>query len=62
VLEQITARHPNSQETKLLGIAKTAAVLAMYVTARDASGHPLLVLDVAMPGDRHELEDAYQVG
>jgi GntR family transcriptional regulator len=62
VLEQITARHPNSQETKLLGIAKTAAVLALYVTARDASGHPLLVLDIAMPGDRHELEDAYQVG
>ena len=62
VLEQITARHPSSQEAKLLGISKTAAVLALYVTARDASGHPLLVLDIAMPGDRHELEDAYQVG
>jgi GntR family transcriptional regulator len=62
VLEQITARHPTSQEAKLLGIAKTAAMLALYVTARDASGHPLVVLDIAMPGDRHELEDAYQVG
>src|ERR1700753_1158415 len=58
VLEQITARPPTSQEAKLLGIAKTAAMLALYVTARDATGHPLLVLDIAMPGDRHELEDA----
>lgn len=62
VLEQVTARHPTSQEAKLLGVGKTAAMLAMYVAARDASGAPLLVLEVVMPGDRHELEDAYQVG
>ena len=37
-------------------------MLAMYVAARDASGGPVLVLEVVMPGDRHELEDAYQVG
>ena len=62
VLEQVTARHPTSQEAKLLGVGKTAAMLAMYVAARDASGAPVLVLEVVMPGDRHELEDAYQVG
>jgi GntR family transcriptional regulator len=62
VLEQVTARHPASQESKLLGVPKTAPILALYVTARDASGRPLLVLDLAMPGDRHELEDAYQIG
>ena len=62
VLEQVTARHPTAAEAKLLGVPKTAAILALYVTARDASGAPLLVLDIAMPGDRHELEDAYQVG
>jgi DNA-binding GntR family transcriptional regulator len=62
VLEQITARHPTSQETKLLGVTRSAPILALYVTARDASGRPLLVLDIAMPGDRHELEDAYQIG
>jgi GntR family transcriptional regulator len=61
VLEQVTARHPVGQETKLLGVPKTAPILALYVTARDASGSPLLVLDIAMSGDRHELEDAYQV-
>jgi GntR family transcriptional regulator len=62
VLEQVTARHPTSQEAKLLGTGKTAAMLAMYVAARDASGIPMLVLEVVMPGARHELEDAYQVG
>jgi len=62
VLEQVTARHPTSQESKLLGVGKSAAMLAMYVAARDASGGPVLVLEVVMPGDRHELEDAYQVG
>ena len=62
VLEQVTARHPTSQEAKLLGAGKSAPMLAMYVAARDASGEPVLVLEVVMPGDRHELEDAYQVG
>ena len=61
VVEQVVARHPAGQEAKLLGVGKTAAMLALYVTGRDASGAPLLVLEVVMPGDRHELEDAYQV-
>ena len=62
VLEQVVARHPTSQEAKLLGVGKSMPMLAMYVAARDASGEPVLVLEVVMPGDRHELEDAYQVG
>ena len=62
VLEQVTARHPTAQEAKLLGVGKSVPMLAMYVAARDASGGPVLVLEVVMPGDRHELEDAYQVG
>ncbi len=61
VLEQVVARHPAGQEAKLLGVTKTAPMLALYVTAREASGDPVLVLELVMPGDRHELEDAYQV-
>jgi DNA-binding GntR family transcriptional regulator len=61
VLEQVTARHPTSEEAKLLGVGRSAAMLAMYVAARDAPGGPVLVLEVVMPGDRHELEDTYQV-
>jgi GntR family transcriptional regulator len=61
VLEQVVARHPTASEARLLGVTRTAPMLALYVTARAASGQPLLVLEIAMPGDRHELEDAYQV-
>ena len=35
------------------GRRKSAPMLAMYVAARDASGAPVLVLEVVMPGDRH---------
>lgn len=61
VVEQVTARHPDPREAELLGIPPDAPVLAMYATFRDAAGQPVLVLDIAMPGDLHELEDAYQV-
>jgi GntR family transcriptional regulator len=62
VAEQVVARHPTSQEAKLLGVGKSAAMLVLYVTGRDASGAAVLVLELVMPGDRHELEDVYQVG
>lgn len=62
VVERVAARRAEAHEAKLLGISKSAPVLALYISARDASGHPVLGLDVAMPGDLHELEDAYPVG
>ena len=62
VVEQVTARRAEAHEAKLLGIPRSAPVLALYVSARDASGRPVLALDVAMPGELHELEDAYPVG
>ena len=60
-VEQIAARRPEPHEAKLLGIARSAPVLALYVSARDASGRTVLALDVAMAGELHELEDAYPV-
>jgi DNA-binding GntR family transcriptional regulator len=62
VVERVAARHPAAHEVRLLGISRSAPVLALYVSARNASGNPVLALDVAMPGDLHELEDAYPVG
>jgi DNA-binding GntR family transcriptional regulator len=62
VVEQVTARRAEAHEARLLGISRSAPVLALYVSARDAAGRPVLALDVAMPGDLHELEDAYPVG
>lgn len=62
VIEHVVARHPAPQEAKLLGIARTAPMLALYIAAREATGRPVLAIDVAMPGDLHELEDAYAIG
>jgi DNA-binding GntR family transcriptional regulator len=61
VVEQVVARRAEPNEAKLLGISRSVPVLAMYVSARDASGRPVLGFDVAMAGDLHELEDAYSV-
>ncbi|MGO8961332.1 MAG: GntR family transcriptional regulator [Streptosporangiaceae bacterium] len=62
VVEQIAARRAEPHEARLLGISRSAPVLALYISARDATGRPVLALDVAMAGDLHELEDAYPVG
>ena len=50
VVEQVTARRAEPDEAKLLGISRSAPVLALYVSAREASGRPVLALAVAMPG------------
>jgi GntR family transcriptional regulator len=57
--EQITARHPTGEEAALLGVAADAPVLSVIVTAYDATGRPLQVSDLVLPGQRHELRDAY---
>ena len=60
--EQIAARLPSLDEAKLLGIAsKLTPVLALTVTAYDTAGRPLQVSHLVLPGDRHELEDAYSL-
>ncbi len=58
-VEQITARHPSGEEAELLGIASDAPVLSVIVTAYDATGRPIQVSDLVLPGQRHEIRDAY---
>ncbi|MCG5219613.1 UTRA domain-containing protein, partial [Streptosporangium sp. KLBMP 9127] len=62
VAEQITARMPTTQEGKQLGMPKNTPLLAVYGTVKDASGRALVAVEVLMPADRHELEDAYPIG
>jgi GntR family transcriptional regulator len=57
--EQITARHPVGDEALLLKVASDAPVLNVVVTAFDATGRPVQVSDLVLPGQRHELRDAY---
>ncbi len=58
-VERITARHPSGEEAGLLGIGPDAPVLSVIVTAYDAAKRPLQVSDLVLPGERHELRDAY---
>jgi DNA-binding GntR family transcriptional regulator len=58
-VEQITARHPTGEEAALLRVAADAPVLSVIVTAYDATGKPIQVSDLVLPGERHELRDAY---
>lgn len=58
-VEQITARHPAGEEAALLQVAQDAPVLSVIVTAYDAAGRAVQVSDLVLPGQRHELRDAY---
>lgn len=61
-IEQITARHPTGEEAELLRITQDAPVLSVNVTAYDAAGQPVQVSDLVLPGQRHEIRDAYALG
>lgn len=61
IVEHVTARNPNQEECDLLGVKPSAALLAVYAVACEASGKPWVVVETVLPGDRHELEDAYPI-
>jgi GntR family transcriptional regulator len=61
IVEQITARMPTTAEAGQLGMSKNTPLLAVFGAVRDASGRPLAVVEVLLPADRHELEDAYPI-
>jgi DNA-binding GntR family transcriptional regulator len=58
-VERITARHPTGEEAALLRVPADAPVLGVTITVYDASRTPIQVVDLVLPGDRHELHDAY---
>jgi DNA-binding GntR family transcriptional regulator len=58
-VERISARKPVGEEAALLGVAADAPVLNVIVTAYDATSEPVQVTDIVLPGDRHEIHDAY---
>ena len=58
-VERISARKPAGEEAALLGVAADTPVLNVIVTAYDATSKPVQVTDIVLPGDRHEIHDAY---
>ncbi|MGI5285827.1 GntR family transcriptional regulator [Nonomuraea polychroma] len=61
IIEHVTARNPTKEEGTLLDVKNSAALLAVYAVACDATGKPWVVVESVLPGDRHELEDAYPI-
>jgi DNA-binding GntR family transcriptional regulator len=58
-VERISARKPTGEEAALLRVADGDPVLNVIVTAYDAMTQPVQVTDIVLPGDRHEIHDAY---
>jgi DNA-binding GntR family transcriptional regulator len=58
-VERISARQPTGEEAGLLQLGADSPVLNVIVTAYDAAAKPLLVTDLVLPADRHEIHDAY---
>jgi len=58
-VERITARHPTGEESSLLHVSGDAPVLGVIVAVYDATRTPVQVVDLVLPGERHELHDAY---
>jgi GntR family transcriptional regulator len=58
-VERISARKPTGEEAGLLQVDADAPVLNVIVTAYDATARPVQVSDLVLPGDRHEIHDAY---
>lgn len=61
-IERISARQPTGEESALLHVRADSPVLNVIVAAYDATAKPLLVTDLVLPGDRHEIHDAYPFG
>lgn len=61
VTERVSARLPEAEDARLLGISKADPVLSVLVIAHDASGRALQVVDILLPADRQELEDTYRL-
>jgi GntR family transcriptional regulator len=58
-VERISARRPTGEEAALLQVSPDMPVLNVIVTAYDPATQPLQVIDLVLPGDRHEIHDAY---
>jgi GntR family transcriptional regulator len=59
VTEHLTSRRPTSAEYKALGLGRNTPVLGLLATVTDTEGRPVLVVDLALPGDLHEVVDTY---
>ena len=60
-VQRISARMPTAVEAELLDISRREPLLCVLLAACNRAGVPQLVIDVQMPGSRHELEDVFEL-
>jgi DNA-binding GntR family transcriptional regulator len=61
VTQRITARPATAEEARTLTLPRRVPVLDLLVTGHDSVGRPVQAVALVLPGDRHELEDAYSL-
>jgi GntR family transcriptional regulator len=61
VTECLRSRLPTSAESAGLAISRRTPVLGLLAAVMDASDRPVLALDLAFPGDLHQVIDSYAV-
>lgn len=59
VAEVLSARHPTKEEADLLKLSPTDPVLSVLASVLDSTGRTVLVVEIALPGTLHDLEDSY---
>lgn len=59
VAEHLIARRPTGAEAKALGLARNVPVLGILATVTDTQERPVLVVDLARPGESREPADVY---
>jgi GntR family transcriptional regulator len=60
VVERLSARPASTREATLLTIGRNSSVLTSLLVVHSATGHRLLVLDLAISVPSHGLEDAFK--
>ena len=61
VVQRIGARMPTAHEAELLEMSRREPLLNVLLAVCDREGGVRLVVDVRMPGTRHELEDVFEL-
>ncbi|GLZ07660.1 transcriptional regulator [Actinomadura sp. NBRC 104412] len=59
VVERLSARRPTAAEAKPLQISRTAPVFGVLASVLDGDGRAVLVVELVLPGELHDLEETY---
>lgn len=59
VVERLSARRPTAEEAALLQLDEMAPVFGVLASVHGSDGRAVLVVEVVLPGELHDLEETY---